>query len=57
MDWNFVVLMFEHLKTFPGAMLGPTQNLGLIGYAAFMSIGYKQTNRQTDKQSIYRLGF
>ena len=50
--WNY-----EHPKTFPGVMCGPTQNLGTIGSAVFTFIGYKktkkQTNRHPDKQSIY----
>ena len=33
-------------------MLGHSQNLGLIGSAVFKFIGYKRTNKQTDKQSI-----
>ena len=32
-------------------MSGPTQNLGLIGSACF-DFYWKQTKRQTDKQSI-----
>jgi len=43
--------------TFPGAMLGPTKNLGLIGSAVFTFIGYKQTdkhqNRHPDTQNLY----
>ena len=33
-------------------MWSPTQNLGLIGPAVLTFIGYKQTNRQTDIQSL-----
>ena len=31
----------------------PTKNLGLIGSAVLTFIGYKQTNKQTDKQNLY----
>ena len=41
-------------------MWGPTQNLGPIGSAVLMFIGYKQTDTQTEKQiytyrSIFRM--
>ncbi len=37
-------------------MQGPTQNLGPIGSAVLTFIGYKQTDKQTDRQAkfIYR---
>ena len=44
----------EHLKTFPGVMQGPTQNLGPIGLAVLTFIGYKQKDKQTSKVYIYR---
>ena len=34
-------------------MWGTTKNLGRIGSAVLMFIGYKQTDRLTDKQSMY----
>ena len=34
-------------------MWGPTQNLGPIGSAVLTFIGKQQTDRQTEKQSIY----
>ena len=43
----------EHPKLFPGVIWGPTQNLGSIGSAVLTFIGYKQTDKQTDKQSLY----
>ena len=38
-------------------MWGPAQNLGPIGLAVLTFIGYKQTDKQTDRQAkfIYRL--
>ena len=33
-------------------MRGSTQNLGPVGSAVLTLIGYRQTNTQTDKQSI-----
>ena len=40
----------------PGVKRNPTQNLGPIGSAILTFIGYKQTNKQTDRQAkfIYR---
>ena len=37
----------------------PTKNLGPIGSVVLTFIGYKQTNRQTDRQAkfIYRYGY
>ena len=37
--------------------IGPTKNLGPIGSAVLTFIGYKQTDRQTDREAkfIYRL--
>ena len=32
---------------------GPTQNLSLIGSAVLTFFGYKQTNKETNKKSIY----
>ena len=34
-------------------MWGPTKKLGLIGSAILTFIGYKQTNKQTDRQAKY----
>ena len=34
-------------------MLGPTQNLGPIGSAVLMFIGYKQTKTKTIKLNLY----
>ena len=42
---------FDNPKTFPGIMRGPTTNLGLIGSAVLTFIGYKQTNKQTNRQT------
>ena len=48
---------FDHTQTFPRDTRGPTKNLDPIGSAVLTCIGYKQANKQTDKQSIYILGF
>ena len=34
-------------------MWGPTKNFGRIGSAVLTFIGYKQTNKQTDRQAKY----
>ena len=44
--------MFIH-KPFLGSMWGLIQNLGPIGSAVLSFIGYKNTDIQTEKQSIY----
>ena len=46
--WNL-----DHLQTYHRVMWGPLQNLGPIGSAFMTFIGYKQTNRHPNKQSIY----
>ena len=40
-------------------MWGPTQNLGRIDLAVLTFIGYKQTNKHTDRQAkfIYRFNY
>ena len=49
------LLKFDHPKTFPGGTGGPTKNIDLIGSAVLTFIGYKQTHKHPDKQSIYIL--
>ena len=44
---------FYHSKTFPGVPRCPTKKLGPIGSAVLTFIGYKQTNKQTDKPNLY----
>ena len=44
--------IFHVTKKVSGVMLGHSQNLGQIGSAVLTFIGYKRTNKQTDKQSI-----
>ena len=44
--WNF-----DHSWTFPGLPRCPTKNSGPIGTAVLTFIGYKQTDRQTNKQT------
>ena len=42
----------EHLKTFPGVILGPTQNFCPICSDIYWTQTDKQTDRHLDKQSI-----
>ena len=46
--WNFY-----HILTFPGVILGPTQNLGPIGLAVF-DVHWIQTHEKDKQQSIYK---
>ena len=49
-------ILFIH-KPFLGSMRGLIQNLGPIGSAVLSFIGYKHTDTQTDKQSIYFIAY
>ena len=40
-------------SNFDGDKRCPTKNLGPIGSAVLTFIGYKQTDRQTDKPNLY----
>ena len=51
LKYKFFETMF--CNSDPWVMWGPTQNLDLIGSAVLTFIGYKQTNKQTEKKSIY----
>ena len=44
---------FDHSHTFLGAMWGPTQNLYPIAWAVLTFIGYKRTDKQTNRQAKY----
>ena len=44
---------FDHLIIFPEVTRGPTKNLDPIGSAVLTFIGYKQTDKQTDKPNLY----
>ena len=41
------------LSTFPGITRGYTTNLDPIGSAVLTFIGYKRTDKQTDKPNLY----
>ena len=49
--WNL-----DYPWTFSLVMWGPTQNLSPIGQVVLTFIGYKRTNEQIEKKSIYKEG-
>ena len=50
---TFLRPIFLILTIHKPSLWRPTKNLGPIGWAVLTFIGYKQTNRQIDKPSLY----